>query len=38
MNIKLVDAGIENGVQLWEVLDADTGEHIGWNRNPIEVQ
>ena len=37
MNIELKDLGIINGLQTFEVINADTGETIGFNQTISEA-
>ena len=36
INVEIIDRGIINGIQTYEVIDADTGETIGWNKTETE--
>jgi hypothetical protein len=36
VEVKLIDRGIIDGFQTFEVINADTGETIGWNQSAPE--
>jgi hypothetical protein len=36
INVELIDRGIINGMQTYEVINAETGETIGWNQSAPE--
>lgn len=38
MNIITKDLGVIDGLQTWEVINADTGETIGYNQTAVEEQ
>lgn len=33
INVETIDRGITDGLHTWEVIDADTGQTIGWNQS-----
>ena len=38
INVELVELGIINGVKTTQVINADTGEVIGYNQSAVEEQ
>ena len=36
VTVQLIDLGVTNGMQTWEVVDVETGETIGYNQTAIE--
>lgn len=36
VNVTRNDLGVMNGVHVWEVVDVDTGEVIGWDQQSVE--
>jgi hypothetical protein len=35
INVEIIDRGVVTGLQTYEVIDADTGERVGWNKTEI---
>jgi len=35
INVRREDLGIINGVRVWQVFNADTGECIGWDQQAV---
>jgi hypothetical protein len=38
VNVEIIDRGIINGMRTYEVINADTGETIGWNQTAIDEE
>jgi hypothetical protein len=36
INVRREDLGIIDGVRVWQVFNADTGECIGWDQQAVE--
>jgi hypothetical protein len=36
INVRREDLGVINGMRVWQVFNADTGECIGWDQQAVE--